>query len=44
MGGAVGSKSEGKLLNRVEYRRLTRSEVYIVVRFLVQDQFRLFKP
>jgi hypothetical protein len=26
-GGAVGSKSEGRLLNRVEYRRLTRSEV-----------------
>jgi len=26
-GGAVASKSEGRLLNRVEYRRLTRSEV-----------------
>jgi hypothetical protein len=28
MGGAVGSKSVGRLLNRVEYRRLTRSDVY----------------
>jgi hypothetical protein len=27
-GGAVASKSVGRLLNRVEYRRLTRSDVY----------------
>jgi hypothetical protein len=46
IGGAVASKSAGRLLKRVEYLRLTRSEVYLIVRnaFALTPDSVLFIP